>query len=236
MKAYKGFNKDMTCRGFQFEEGKTYEEERAELCNSGFHACENPLDCLRYYSPAESVYHEVELEDVSPKRENDTKVCSKKIRIGARLSIQKFVELSIQYMKVNCVPGKKKGTSNTGDQSMASNTGNQSMASNTGYRSMASNTGDWSMASNTGDQSMASNTGYRSMASVDGSDGIAVASGYKSKAKAKIGCAICLVERGEWAGTTYPILAVKAGIVDGKIIKPDTWYMLKNGEFVEVAE
>lgn len=55
MKAYKGFNKDMTCRGFQYEVGKTYETDEADLCNSGFHACKNPLDCFKYYSPAKSI-------------------------------------------------------------------------------------------------------------------------------------------------------------------------------------
>ena len=281
MKAYKGFNKDMTCRGFQFEEGKTYEEDRAELCKAGFHACENPMNCMGYYNPAESVYHEVELEDVSPERNGDTKICGKKIKIGARLSIPKFVELSIQYMKEHCSDGGKKKASNTGDLSMASNTGDLSMASNTGNwsmasntgdrsmasntgvesmasntgvesmasntgvesiasntgdRSMASNTGNWSMASNTGDRSMASNTGVESMASVEGKDSIAVASGYHCKAKACKGSAICLVERGKWNGKTYPLLAVKAAIVDGETIKADTWYKLENGEFVEVGE
>jgi len=65
MKAFKGFNKDLTCRGFQYEEGKTYEEQEAKLCKSGFHACENPVTCLQHYNPATSVYHQVELEDVS---------------------------------------------------------------------------------------------------------------------------------------------------------------------------
>ena len=218
MKAYKGFNRDMTCRGFQFEEGKTYEEERAELCEAGFHACENPMDCMVYYNPAESVYHEVELEDVSSERKDDTKICGKKIKIGARLSISKFVELSIQYMKEHCSDGGKKEASNTGDRSMASNTGYGSVASNTGY------------------QSMASNTGYGSVASVEGKDSIAVASGYQCKAKACKGSAICLVERGKWNGKTYPILAVKAVIVDGETYKPDTWYKLEKGELVEVAE
>lgn len=60
IKTYKGFNKYMTCRGFQYEEGKEYEEESVEVCDHGFHAYEYPLDCLEYYSPSESVYHEVE--------------------------------------------------------------------------------------------------------------------------------------------------------------------------------
>lgn len=78
MKAFKGFKQDMTCRGFQFEEGKTYEESKADLCNSGFHACEYPLDVFGYYPPADSVYHEVELDGVCDKRESDSKVCGKK--------------------------------------------------------------------------------------------------------------------------------------------------------------
>lgn len=61
-KAFKGFNKDLICRGFQYEEGKEFETERAECCEEGFHACEYPLDCFAYYNPANSVFHEVELD------------------------------------------------------------------------------------------------------------------------------------------------------------------------------
>lgn len=74
MKAYKGFNRDMTCRGFQFEEGKEYHEDKAVLCESGFHACENPLDTFNYYAPGSSVFHEVELDEVSDEcNDDDTK-------------------------------------------------------------------------------------------------------------------------------------------------------------------
>lgn len=106
MKAYKGFNKDMTCtpagKSFQYEEGKTYETEEASLCHTGFHACENPIDCLSYYAPANSVYHEVELEDVSGEREEDTKRCGKKITIGTSLDIKGLVKASIEYIKERC--------------------------------------------------------------------------------------------------------------------------------------
>lgn len=74
IKAYKGFNKDMTCRGFQYEEGKEYETEMAKCCESGFHACEYPLDCFDYYSPNESVYHEVELDGNTDSCGGDTKI------------------------------------------------------------------------------------------------------------------------------------------------------------------
>ena len=102
-KYYKGFNADMTCRGFQFEEGKTYEEAEAKLCEKGFHACENPLDCFSYYEPGKSVYHEVELEDVSPeKKDDDSKVCAKKIKVGARLTVAGIVKAHFDYVTERC--------------------------------------------------------------------------------------------------------------------------------------
>ena len=102
MKAYKGFNKDMTCREFQFEEGKTYEEQEAKLCERGFHACENPVICFDYYAPGTSVYHAVELEDVAPERESDTKCVGKKITIGAKLGIPEICQLTFEYVKAHC--------------------------------------------------------------------------------------------------------------------------------------
>ena len=136
MKAYKGFNKDMTCRGFQFEEGKTYEEKEASLCEKGFHACLNPLDVFGYYNPANSVFHEVELDDVDPARENDTKVCARKITVGARLSIHRLVELSVEYIHARIDKSKKQHVMN-GDQSAATNTGYRSAAKVTGKKSIA---------------------------------------------------------------------------------------------------
>ena len=88
----------------------------------------------------------------------------------------------------------------------------------------------------TGDQGAASATGYRGAASATGKSSVAVSTGINGMAMGAIGCAICLVERGEWDGETYPIISVKAAIVDGQSIKADTWYTLKNGEFVEVVE
>ena len=109
MKAYKGFNLDMTCRDFKYEEGKTYEESEAILCEKGFHACTNPIDCLRYYTPHKSVYHEVELEDIVedtiPKTEPDTKICGKKITIGKELTMDEIVVTSFSQImneRENC--------------------------------------------------------------------------------------------------------------------------------------
>ena len=270
MRAYKGFTKDMTCRGFQFEEGKEYHEDNAVLCESGFHACENPLDCFTYYVPADSVYHEVELDEVSEKKSDDSKICGKHIKIGARLNILNIANLAVEYINSKIDDEKKESNTgfrsaatntgnysaatntgdrsaatntgfqsaatNTGDYSAATNTGNRSAATNTGDRSAATNTGNCSAATNTGNCSAAANTGFQSAASVEGQDSVAISTGSDSKAKASLGSAICICERGEWNGETYPLLAIKAAIIDGETLKPDTWYKLENGEFVEVKE
>ena len=123
IKGYKGFNKDMTCRGFQYEEGKEYETDEAEVCEKGFHACEYPLDCFSYYKPAESVYHEVEQSGEISKRENeddDTKLASTKIKIGAKLSIAGIVQAAIEYTssrtkKESDSDSRKGASSATGD-------------------------------------------------------------------------------------------------------------------------
>ena len=128
---YKGFNKDMTCKGFQYEEGKEYHEEEAIVCRKGFHACEYPLDCFNYYNPAESVFHKVELGEDAHGGGNDTKKCSKSIKVGARLDIVGIVKAAINYTRENCVDGKS-----SGDQSALSG----------GYRSALSG-GDWSALS-----------------------------------------------------------------------------------------
>ncbi len=130
--------------------------------------------------------------------------------------------------------GDQGAASATGDLGAASATGYLGAASATGYLGAASATGDQGAASATGDQGAASATGDLGAASATGKAGVALAAGYECKAMGALGCAICCVERGEWDGETFPIIAVKAAIVDGEKIKADTWYRLKNGEFVEV--
>lgn len=98
MKAYKGFNKDMTCRGFQYEVGKEYETDKAELCNCGFHAYLYPQDCFGYYPPANSRYCLVELDDVDKKSSDDTKICGKKIKIIKELTIEEMTTASVEYV------------------------------------------------------------------------------------------------------------------------------------------
>ncbi len=99
MKGFKGFNKVLTCRGFQYEEGKEYTHDgKVKCCEGGFHACEYPLDCLGYYAPADSVYHEVELGGTIDKEgQDDSKVSAQKIKVGARLSIAGLVKAAVDF-------------------------------------------------------------------------------------------------------------------------------------------
>ena len=184
MKAYKGFNADMTCRGFQYKEGETYHEDIADLCHKGFHACERPLDVLEYYSPNSSVYHEVELDDVSEQREEDSKVCAKFIKIGAKVDITTLVEATVDYTVSKCDPVKSQhakknrgAASATGWNGAASATGDKGAASAIGDKGAASATGDWSVASATGSRGVASATGRRGVASATGRRGAASATG-----------------------------------------------------------
>ena len=138
IKAYKGFNKDMTCRGFQYEEGKDYETNSVKVCKKGFHACEYPLDVFRYYEPSKSVFHEVELDGDIDKDIDNTKVSSTKIHIGARLDIVGLVNASIDYVKSKCA----KENNSTGDRSANSATGYGSANSATGSNCINESNGE----------------------------------------------------------------------------------------------
>ena len=212
MKCYKGFDKDLKCRGFQYEIGKEYEENAADICHKGFHACENPMDVFVYYNPADSRYCEVDL-DANEQTEEDSKRVGKKIKIETEIGLSGLIQAGVKFIleKVDFKSAKE------------SNTGDWSAATNTGYQSAATNTGDWSAATN---------TGYQSAATVGGAESIAVVTGYRSKAKGTVGCWLVLTERDE----KMHILGVQAVCVDGETIKADTFYMLKNGAITVVDE
>jgi len=258
MKCFKGFDKDLKCRDFQYEIGKEYSEEKADICNYGFHACEFPMDVFNYYPPSDSRYCEVELEANNQKSSDDSKRVGKKISVKAEIGIAGIIKAGVEYIKeqVNWEDDKATNTgnqsaatntgnrsaatntgnwsaaTNTGNQSAATNTGNWSAATNTGNRSAATNTGNQSAATNTGNRSAATNTGDQSAAIVEGKESIALATGINSKAKGKIGCFIVLAEWKE-INYEYHIVDVKSAKVDGENIKEDTFYTLKDGKFVE---
>ena len=155
VKSYKGFNKDMTCRGFKYEEGKEYEEPSVEICDHGFHACEYPLDCLEYYAPNKSVYHEAEQSGEIQKQSDDSKVASTKIKIGAEISIAGLVKAAIEYTtertkKESDNDDQSGASSATGDYGASSATGDYGASSATGYKGASSATGDYGASSATG--------------------------------------------------------------------------------------
>nr|DAS71895.1 MAG TPA: hypothetical protein [Caudoviricetes sp.] len=233
---FKGFDKDLKCRDYQYEVGKEFEEKgKIKACSNGFHFCENPFDVLGYYPPStekgSSRYCIVKGSGNIDRDGDDSKVACSKLHISAEIGLKGIIEAGVKFIldKVNWKDNKE---SNTGNYSAATNTGNCSAATNTGNYSAATNTGNYSAATNTGYQSAATNTGYQSAAEVTGKESIAIVTGKDSKAKGGIGCWIVLTERGEWDDNVYPIKEVKAVRVDGEIIKPDTYYKLIDGEVI----
>ena len=252
IKSYKGFNKNMTCRGFQYEEGKEYEEEIVEVCDHGFHACEYPLDCLNYYYPNESVYHEVEQSGEIQKHNDDTKVASTKIKIGAEISIAGLVKAAIEYtvkrVKKDAESDEKHGASSaTGYCGASSATGTYGASSATGYKGASSATGTYGASSATGTCGASSATGTCGASSAEDKDAVAVAWGYKSKAKGVLGAFLVFAD-WEYTGSeddteydrnnqsAWVLNGAKMVQVDGENIKPNTWYTIENGEIAEVSE
>ena len=254
MKCFKGFDKNLKCRDFQYEIGKTYVTDHAELCQEGFHACTNPLDVFSYYNPGESRYCEVDLDGIvkgDSNESNDSKQAGTKITIIREIDIIEYTQLCAEYMKAHANvkehqtndrslasnSGYGSASSNSGDCSLASNSGDFSVVSNSGVCSVASNSGNRSSASNSGDCSVASNIGHRSLAStvgdssqaiVSGEQSLAVAFGPNSKAKGALGDLLTLVE---WADNK--IINYETRKIDGKHIKANTFYEMINGKFVE---
>jgi hypothetical protein len=182
VRAIKGFNPDLTCRGFRFAEGQTYEHDgEVRLCESGFHAVTEPIDVFGYYPPASSVYHEVEMGDVHAKDGSDSKIAGRIIKIGAKVELPALIKAQVDFVFARAGQPDASGSS-TGYQGAASSTGYQGAASSTGYRGAASSTGYRGAASSTGYQGAASSTGYRGAASSTGDQGAASSTGYQGAA------------------------------------------------------
>ncbi|EHP0396436.1 hypothetical protein KNX84_000322 [Salmonella enterica] len=210
---FKGFNKDLTCRDFQFAIGETFHHDgKVEACGSGFHACECPFDVFSYYPPAESRYAEtISFGVIDREEEGDTKIASASITIKAELTLPQFIQRGIEWIWSKI------------DKSLEQQimTGDRSAATNTGDRSAATNTGNWSAATNTGD---------RSAAEVSGSQSVAASLGIEGKARASEGGAIVLCYRDE----DGELIHIRASKVGENGIMPDIWYQLnEDGEFVE---
>ena len=257
MKTYKGFNKDMTCRGFRYEEGKEYTiSGDVKCCENGFHACEDPLDCFNYYAPGQSVYHEVEQSGkISRKNDGDSKIASSKIKIGSRLDIAKIVNLHFDFVKsrttfentdpeqasageYGAASAGKYGAASAGKYGAAS-AGKYGAASAGKYGAAsagkygAASAGAYGAAS-AGEYGAASAGAYGaavSKGSADvGKNGIACVRGDGCRVKGGIGAILVIAEENKYDGK---IKEWKVFVVDGQKIKADTYYTLKNGEIVE---
>ena len=290
IKAYKAFDKDLSCRGFKYKVGKEYEETGdIKACEKGFHACPYPLDVFGYYAPAGSRFCEVEQSGKIDDSESD-KVCSSKIRIGAELDIRGLVKAAVSYVKERCTneynaePGKPamtgyRGVATAGDRGAATAgncgvaTAGDRGAATAGYRgvAMAGNCGAATAgdrgaatagdggaatagdcgATTAGDRGAATagdrgaaTAGYRGAATAGdcgaatargkastGYNGLSVARGENVQVKGGIGAILVIAEERD---DTYDIVDWKAVVVDGEVVKADTWYRLENGELVEV--
>ena len=197
MKGFKGFDRDLKCRGFQFEAGKTYKHKGdAVPCSSGFHFCENPLDVFSYYGPAKSRYAEVDGNGQMAKHNGDSKVACTEMTIGAEIGVKGIIGSAIKFV-FNLTKSSKETKSTTGNYAHSATTGNYAHSA------------------------------------VNGKESIACGLGIQNQAKGKKSCWLVLSEWEEKGGE-WKIKSVKSVKVDGKTIKEDTFYTLKNGKFVEV--
>ena len=205
IKAYKGFNTDLTCRDFQYEVGKEYEQKgKIEVCENGFHACENPMDVFEHYLIEKDghIARFCEVEQSGMIDREDDKVASSKISIKAEFKFADFVKLAVDFVLEKCKVGK-------------GNLGNSAQLASSGDFAKLASSGSYAKLSSSGDSA------------------VVMAAGYNSQVKAKKGSWITLAEWDRLDGNWTPV-CVKTEQVDGERIKEDTWYKLINGQFTEI--
>ena len=239
--AYKAMDKNMQCRGKQYEVGKTYHEDKADCCHAGMHACENPLDVLHYYPLSDGIrIFKVECGgDISREDGKDTKLACTKLTVEAEIKIADMVKLGVKAV-MDRVNKNVKGTKNkasgykstgaaSGDCSTGAASGNCSTGAASGYKSTGAASGNWSTGAASGDCSTGAASGNYCRAEAFGKDSIAVANGAHSKARGALGCYIVLTEYDD----DGHMICAKMARVDGSAIRENVYYTLKNGEFVE---
>ena len=258
IKSYKGFDKNMQCRGFQYEVGKEYEMDREiKCCNRGFHACKSPLEVWDYYDMLNSRFAEVEQSGKIDEEEKSTKVCSSHIKIKAELKLSDIINIGVEWLENITSPSKvktdgalndngdkKKQIGSSGDSAQIGSSGDSAQIGSSGDSAQIGSSGDYAQIGSSGDYAKIGSSGdYAQIGSsgdsakIDstGEDSVIMCAGNKSKAKAKVGSWITLAE-WKWndkKNRNVPV-CVKTEYVDGENIKADTWYQLKNGKFVEV--
>ena len=217
IKAYKGFDKDLKCKGRQYTEGvEDHVSDVAKLCKEGVHACERPLDVFRYYVPADSVYHEVELAGVLDEHQEDSKICGTDIKVKGKLDIAGLIKAQIKYTKSHCT---NEYNAENGKPASAGYCG----AASAGARGVAS--AGARGAASAGDGGAATSKGKSSV----GENGIACSRSYNARVKGDMGAVLVCAEENEY---NYDIKTWAAGVVDGVNILPDVWYKAENGRLV----
>jgi hypothetical protein len=262
IQAIKGFNRDLTCRGFQFEIGKEYSVTgKVEPCSNGFHACPtdtvDPLRVFGFYAPGQSRYCVVDQGgEIVP--HGDDKAASSTIFIRREIGIGEIVERAVKFRLDRAKAtgetsnsGTRGTASNSGDGGAASNSGYCGAASNSGTRGAASNSGTRGAASNSGYCGAASNSGYGGAASNSGDGGAASNSGYGGAASnsgdggaafshALDSRVMCEGDGQALYCTEFAsdgsIKSVACGITGRDGIKAGVWYVAKNGKLVEPSK
>ena len=269
IKSYKAFDKNMQCRGFQYEVGKEYEMDgEIKCCDRGFHACKSPMEVWDHYDMLSSRFAEVEQSGKIDEEGNSTKVCSSHIKIKAELKLADIIKVGVEWLKDITSPTKVKTdiakNDNGGYYAQIGSSGYYAQIGSSGYYAQIGSSGDYAKIGSSGDSAQIGSSGYSAQIGSSGDsaqigssgysaqigssgdyakiystgeDSVIMCAGKESKAKAKVGSWITLTE-WEWNDDKkrrVP-LCVKTEYVDGNNIKADTWYQLKNGEFVEVTE
>ena len=231
--SYKAFDKNMQCRGFQYEVGKEYEMDgEIKCCNRGFHACKSPIEVWNYYDMLNSRYAEVEQSGKIEKEENSTKVCSSHIKIKAELKLADIINIGVEWLKDITSPSKVKA-----DGVLNDNGDRRKQIGSSGDYAQIGSSGNSAQIGSSGNYAQIGSSGNYAQIDSTGEDSVIMCASNSSRAKAKVGSWITLAE-WKWSDEKkrdVPVY-VKTEYVDGENIKADTWYQLKNRKFVEVTE
>ena len=231
--SYKGFDKNMQCRGFQYEVGKEYEMDgEIKCCNRGFHACKSPMEVWDYYDMLNSRFAEVEQSGKIDEEKKSTKVCSSHIKIKAELKLADIINIGVEWLKDITSPSKVKT-----DGALNDNGDRKKQIGSSGDYAKIDSSGDSAQIGSSGDSAQIGSSGDSAKIDSTGEDSVIMCAGNESKAKAKVGSWITLAE-WKWSdekNRNVPV-CVKTEYVDGVNIKADTWYQLKNGKFVKANE
>ena len=239
--SYKGFDKNMECRGFKYEVGKEYEMDgEIKCCNRGFHACKSPIEVWDYYDMLNSRFAEVEQSGKIDEEEKSTKICSSRIKIKAELKLDDIINIGVEWLKDITSPSKIKEDGVLNDngyrRKQIGSSGDSAKIGSSGDSAKIGSSGDYAKIGSSGDYAQIGSSGDYAQIDSTGEDSVIMCAGNESKAKAKVGSWITLAE-WKWSdekNRNVPV-CVKTEYVDGENIKADTWYQLKNGKF-EVNE